>query len=58
MGVSLYEKQGVLEDADSDRRDGADGTDHHAGSIQLYVKEELGGEDPLSFFIPAVPSAY
>jgi hypothetical protein len=26
-----------LEDGDSSHRDGADGTDHHTGSIQLYV---------------------
>ena len=31
-----YEEQRVLEDGDSDRRDGADGTGNHAGSNQLY----------------------
>ena len=31
------EKQGILEDGDSSHRDGADGTDDHTGSIQLYV---------------------
>ena len=35
-----YEKQGILEDGDSSHRDGADGTDHHAGSIQLYVNKK------------------
>ena len=35
--VLRYEKQGILEDGDSGHRDGADGTDHHTGSIQLYV---------------------
>ena len=35
--MSLYEKQGILEDVDSDHRDGADGTGNIAGSIQLYV---------------------
>jgi hypothetical protein len=35
--ISLYEKQGILEDGDSGHRDGADGTDHHTGRHQLYV---------------------
>ena len=34
---SLYEKQGILEDVDTNHRDSADGTDHYAGSHQLYV---------------------
>jgi hypothetical protein len=36
MGVSRYEKQGILEDIDSDCRDGADGTDNHTGSERLH----------------------
>ena len=38
--VLRYEKQGILEDGDSGHRDGADGTDDHAGSIQLYVNKK------------------
>ena len=34
---SLYEKQGILEDIDSDCRDGADGTDNHIGSERLQL---------------------
>ena len=30
--VEAYEEQGILEDTDSDRSDGADSTDDHAGS--------------------------
>ena len=30
--VEAYEEQGILEDGDSDHRDGADSTDDHAGS--------------------------
>ena len=35
--VEAYEEQGILEDGDSDHRDGADGTGNYAGSDQLYV---------------------
>ena len=38
--VEAYEEQGILEDIDSDCGDSADGTDHHAGSIQLYVNKK------------------
>jgi hypothetical protein len=37
MGVSRYEKQGILEDIDSDCCDGADSTDHHTGSERLQL---------------------
>ena len=30
--VEAYEEQGILEDGDSDHRDGADGTGNYAGS--------------------------
>ena len=33
--VEAYEEQGILEDTDSDHRDGADSTDDHAGSERL-----------------------
>ena len=33
--VEAYEEQGILEDGDSDHRDGADSTDDHAGSERL-----------------------
>ena len=35
MGVSLYAKQGILEDGDSDCHFGADSTDDHAGRERL-----------------------
>ena len=38
LGESLYEKQGILEDVDTDHRDSADGTGNHARHIELYVK--------------------
>ena len=34
--VEAYEKQGILEDGDSDHRDGADRTGNYAGSNQLH----------------------
>jgi len=33
--VKAYEKQGILENADSDYCDSVDGTDHHTGRIEL-----------------------
>ena len=42
--VEAYEEQGILEDGDSDHRDGADSTGNHAGSDQLYVKEMRVGQ--------------
>ena len=33
--VEAYEEQGILEDGDTDHRDGADGTDDYAGSERL-----------------------
>ena len=33
--VEAYEEQGILEDGDTDHRDGADSTDHHTGSERL-----------------------
>ena len=33
------EKQGILEDSDTDHRGSADSSDNHAGCYQLYVKE-------------------
>ena len=50
----MNEKQGILEDGDSDRRDGADGTDHHAGSIQLYVDKK--GAKGYDSFVPFIIS--
>ena len=35
--VEAYEEQGILEDGDTDHRDGADSTDDYAGSDQLHV---------------------
>ena len=35
LGESLM--QGILEDGDTDHRDGADSTDDYAGSDQLHV---------------------
>ena len=38
--VEAYEEQGILEDTDSDHRDGADSTDDHAGRERLrYVAQ-------------------
>ena len=37
LTVNHYEEQGILEDVDTNHRDSADGTDHYAGSHQLYV---------------------
>ena len=37
--VKAYEEQGILEDGDSDYRDGADGTGNYAGGCQLYVRK-------------------
>ena len=36
---SLYEKQGILEDGDTDHRDGADGTGNYAGRERLQLVE-------------------
>ena len=33
--VEAYEEQGILEDGDTDHRDGADGTGYYAGSERL-----------------------
>ena len=33
--VEAYEEQGILEDGDTDHRDGADGTGNYAGSERL-----------------------
>ena len=41
--VEAYEEQGILEDGDSDHRDGADGTDDYAGSERL--REPLRREE-------------
>ena len=37
--VEAYEEQGILEDGDTDHRDGADRTDDHAGSERLRYVE-------------------
>ena len=44
--ISLYEKQGILEDIDSDCGDSADGTDHHTRSLLVYVS----GHSPRSWY--------
>ena len=44
--VKAYEEQGILEDGDSDYRDGADGTGNYAGGCQLYVRKCAHGDSP------------
>ena len=45
-----YEKQGILEDGDTDHRGSADCSDNHAGCYQLYVKERRWA-DAQRFFV-------
>ena len=56
--VEAYEEQGILEDGDSDHRDGADGTGNYAGRERLRepLREEKKEElSVFSFFFSPFP---
>ena len=48
--VEAYEEQGILEDGDSDHRDGADGTGNYAGRERLREPLREEKKEELSVF--------